>query len=46
MSDTGVRGFQEINDMKKLKKKKKKKKKYDMREHGAQSNVLFDRLLG
>ena len=45
MSDTGVRGFQEINDMKKL-KKKKKKKKYDMREDGAQSNVLFDRLLG
>ena len=44
MRYTGVRVFQEINDMKKL-KKKKKKKKYDMKEEGAQSKVLFDRVL-
>ena len=45
MRYTGVRVFQEINDMKKL-KKKKKKKKYDMKEEGAQSKVLFDRVFG
>ena len=43
MRYTGVRVFQEINDMKKL---KKKKKKHDMKEEGAQSKVLFDRVLG
>ena len=45
MRYTGVRVFQEINDMKKF-KKKKKKKKHDMKEEGAQSKVLFDRVLG